>query len=193
MILGKKFDKKYFTSDSYADYKKDLKEWVVIPTAKKIYGFLKEKPASKILDVGCGFGDLIAELQDKYKFSVAGPCAIKQACPSGKTKIKDGSILKLSFKKNNFDAVICFDVVCYLAAEDIVKAVKNLIDVSRGYIFFSSIYRHSIYASQKHNPDSFRKTTMSLKEYINLFSRNGARFIKKFHGKNGGDIMVFKK
>lgn len=197
MIAGKKFDKKYFTSDSYGDYKKDLKEWVIKPTARKIYSFLKKKPASKVLDVGCGFGDLIAELQDKYKFSVAGleisSYAVKQACPSVKAKIKDGSILKLPFKKNSFDAVICFDVVCYLAKEDMIKAIKNLINVSRGYIFFSSIYRHSIHASQKYNPDSFRKTTMSLKEYIDLFSRNGAKFVKKFHGSNGGDILVFKK
>jgi len=197
MISGKKFDKKYFATGSYEDYKKILDGWVR-PIARRIYQILKDKPSAKILDVGCSFGNLLAELQDKYHFLVTGleysSYAIQRAQPSVKIKIKEGSILKLPFKKgNSFDAVVCFDVVCYLTPEETVKAIKNLIDVSRGYIFFSSIYRHSNEASQKINPDPLRRATLSKKEYIGIFSKYGAKFIKKFYGENGGDVLVFKK
>lgn len=196
MISGKKFDKKYFASGTYKNYEKILAQWVK-PMAKRIYQILKDKPSAKILDVGCSFGNLLAELQDKYHFSVTGleisSYAIQRAHHSIRKKIKKGNILKLPFKKNNFDLVVCFDVIPHLTLKETKKAIKNLINVSRGYIFFSSVYCHSIYASQKHNPDSLRLTTLSIKDYINLFSKNGVKFIRKFYGENGGDILVFKK
>lgn len=196
MIPSKKFDKKFFTSGVYHNYKNILAQWIK-PMAKRISNFLKGKPSPKILDVGCGFGDLIAELQQKYNFSVVGlelsPYAIDRACPSVKSKIKRGSISKLPFKQNNFDVVVCFDVIYYLTLKEVKKAIKNLVGVSRDYIFFNSIYRHSKDASQKKNPDPLRITVLSKKEYINLFSQNGAKFIKSFREENGGETLVFQK
>ena len=196
MIPSKKFDKKFFTLGAYKNYKEILFEWVV-PMAKRIYQILEDKPSAKILDVGCGYGNLIAELQNKYNFWVEGleysSYAIRKAHSSVRKKIKKGSILKLPFKKNSFDIVVCFDVICYLTLKETKKAIKNLVDASRGYIFFNSIYRHSQDASQKKNPDPLRITVLSKKEYINLFSQNGAKFIKSFREENGGDTLVFKK
>ena len=196
MIQGKKFDKKYFISGAYKDYRKILAGWVK-PTARRIFGLLKTKPAPEVLDIGCGFGDLLAELQDRYIFSVAGlevsPFAIKKARASVKSKIKKGSILKLPFKKNSFDAIICFDMIYYLTLKETIRAIKNLINVSRDYIFFNSIYRNSIYASQKQNPDPLRITVLSKKEYINLFRQGGARLSGRFLEENGGETLVFRK
>lgn len=196
MIPCEKFDRKFFSSGVYKNYKELLAQWVG-SVAKRIYRILENRPAAKILDVGCGFGDLIAELQDKYNFEVAGleysPYAIQKSLASVKKKIKKGSILKPPFKKNSFDVVVCFDVIYYFTLKETKKAIKNLVDVSRAYIFFNSIYRHSRDTSQKHNPDPLRKTVLSKKEYIDLFSQSGAKFIKKFYGENGGDILVFRK
>ncbi|MFH1714098.1 MAG: class I SAM-dependent methyltransferase [Candidatus Nealsonbacteria bacterium] len=196
MIPDKKFDKKFFTSGGYKNYKEILSWWVK-PVARRIYSVLKNKPTAKVLDVGCGFGDLIAELQDRYNLSVAGlDCssfAIKKACPSVRKKIKRGSILKLPFKKNSFDVVVCFDVIYYLTLEETKKAIKNLIDVSRDYIFFNSLYRHSREASQKINPDPLRITVLSKKKYINLFRKNRARMVGSFREDNGGQTLIFKK
>jgi len=196
MIPSKKFNKKFFTSGAYKNYKEILSEWVA-PVAKRIYLILKNKPSAKILDVGCGFGDLIAELQNKYNFSVEGlDCssyAIRKAQPSVRKKIKKGNILKLFFKENNFDVVVCFDTIYYLILKETKKAIKNLVDVSRDYIFFNSIYRHSRDASPKYNPDPLRITVLSKKEYINLFSQNGAKFIKSFREENGGETLIFQK
>ena len=196
MIPDKKFNKKYFTSGYYKNYKEILAGWVR-PIAKRIYRMLENKKPAKILDVGCGFGDLLAELQNKYNFSVRGieysPYAIKKSRLSVRKKIRKGNILKLPFNKNSFDAVICFDVVPHLNLEGTTRAIKNLIKVSKKYIFFSSVYRHSIWASQKLNPDKLRISALSQKEYIDLFLKNGARFVKKFYGENSGDVLIFKK
>lgn len=196
MITGKKFDKNFFISGSYHNYKKILEGWVK-PIAKRIYNLLRHKPSPRVLDIGCGFGDLIAELQDKYNFSVAGlevsRYAIKKARAPVKSKIKKGSILEPPFKKNSFDAVICFDVIYYLTLKETIQAIKDLINISKDYIFFNSIYRHSIYASQKENPDPLRITVLSKKDYIKLFSQNKTKLVKRFSGENGGETLVFRK
>lgn len=196
MVSDKKFDKKFFTSGGYENYKEILSWWVK-PVARRIYRVLKSKNPARILDVGCGFGDLLAELQDKYNFSVQGiepsPYAIKKARPSVKKKIKKGNILKLPFKKNSFDAVVCFDVIYYLTLEETKEAIKNLVDVCQGYIFFNSLYRHSPEASQKVNPDPLRITVLSKKEYIGLFRKNGAKLVDSFREDNGGESFIFKK
>ena len=196
MIPRKKFDKKFFSSGVYDNYQALLASWVG-PVAKKISKILEVKKEAKVLDVGCGFGTLLAELQDKYNFRVAGleysPYAIQKSEPSVRAKIKKGSILRLPFKKNSFDVVVCFDVIYYVNPKETPKAIKNLIDTSRKYVFFSSLYRHSLEASQKHNPDPLRLTVLSKKEYIDFFSKNGAKLIEHFYSRNGEDILVFKK
>ncbi len=197
MIPGGKFNKEFFRSGPYyKNYRKLLGEWAA-PVAKRIYQILKNKPSARILDIGCSFGNLLAELQNKYHFQVRGlECssyAIQKSELSVRAKIKKGSILKPPFKKNSFDSVVCFDVINYLTSEETIKAIKNLTNLSRGYIFFNSIYRHSCDASQKHNPDPLRVTVLSKKEYINFFSQSGAKLIGHFYSRNGGDILVFRK
>ena len=196
MIPIGKFDKKFFTSGAYKNYKNILAEWIK-PVAKRIYKLLGSDSPKKVLDVGCGFGDLLVELKNNYNFSVEGvECssyAIRKSRPSVRRKIKKGSILKLPFKRDSFDLVVCFDVIYYLTPKETVRAIKNLIKVSRNYIFFNSIYRHSKDASQKHNPDPYRITVLSKKEYIDIFSKSGARLIKKFREENGGETLIFKK
>lgn len=196
MISQEKFDKKFFNSGVYKNYRKILSNWVS-PVAKRISRIMRDKPSAKILDIGCGFGDLIAELQNRYHFKVNGidysSYAVRKADSSVKKRIRKGNILNNVFKKNGFDAVICFDVIYYLSPKEVEKAIKNLVDISREYVFFNSIYRHSFDCSQKHNPDPLRDTVLSKKEYINIFSEKGAKFIKSFREKNGGETLVFKK
>ncbi|MFA4998939.1 MAG: methyltransferase domain-containing protein [Candidatus Paceibacterota bacterium] len=196
MISQEKFDKKFFNSGAYKNYRKILSAWVR-PMARRISKTVGDRPSIKILDIGCGFGDLIAELQNKYRFEVSGidysSYAVRKADPSIRKRIKKGSILDSAFKKNGFDAVVCFDVIYYLSPKEVDKAIKNLVDASRKYIFFNSIYRHSFDASQRNNPDPLRNKVLSKKEYISIFSKNGAKLVKSFREKNGGETLVFKK
>ena len=196
MISGEKFDKNFFSSGVYKNYQAFLAEWVG-PVAKKICQILRDKPSAKILDVGCGFGTLLAELQNKYHLEVAGlECssyALQKSEPSVRAKIKRGNLLNPPFQKNSFEAVICFDVIYYFTSPETIRAIKNLVNLSRDYVFLNSVYRHSLHASQKRNPDSLRLVMLSKKEYIEIFSKCGAKLVKSFYGENGGDILVFKK
>jgi 2-polyprenyl-3-methyl-5-hydroxy-6-metoxy-1,4-benzoquinol methylase len=196
MISGNKFDKKFFSSGVYQNYRALLDSWVG-QVSSRIFKILDNKKDAKILDVGCGFGTLLAVMQEEYNFEVAGiECsdyAIKKAHFSVRKKIKKGSILNIPFKKNSFDVVVCFDVVEYLDAKETIKAIRNLIDVSNKYIFFSSLFRHSKENSQKYNPDPLRQPVLSKKEYINLFSKCGARLVDHFYTENSEDLLIFKK
>lgn len=151
----------------------------------------------KILDVGCAHGYLIAELQNKYGHLVQGidysPYVVKNSEKSVRKNIKQGDILKLPFRKNEFDTVICLDVINYLTEKNISAAIKNLVNIAKEHIFFGAIFKHSWTASQKWNPDKFRKSVLAKKEYIEIFKKNGAKLAGSFDGENGGTILVFKK
>lgn len=191
----KDFGRKYFSTGSYKEYQKEIERWVP-PLAKKISKTVKI-PEASILDVGCAQGYLIAELHNRYKYSVRGidfsAYAVKKCEPSVRYNISQGNILNLRFQKNQFDVVICLDVINYLEKDEVSKAIENLAKVSKKYIFFAAIFKHAWTASQKWNPDKFRKTVLAKKEYIDIFQKNGANLIEIFDGGNGGSILVFEK
>lgn len=194
--LERNFGRSYFCTGAYKDYRKVAREWVTF-AAKKISKIIG-KSSAKILDVGCAHGFLIAELQNAHGFRVRGlECssfAIKNAEPTVKKKIRKGEILKMPFKKESFDAVLCLDVVNYLKnAGEVSAAVGNLVNVSKKYIFFSAISKYAWQASQKKNPDKLRKSVFSEKEYVNFFKQAGAKMTENFDGRNGGKILIFKK
>jgi len=195
-VSEKDFGKKYFCTGSYDKYLKTTADWVPF-VARKITKIIK-RPGAEILDVGCAQGFLIAELRKKHSFRVRGieysSYARKNAVPEVKKSIEKGNILKLPFKKESFDAVICLDVVNYLNdLGEVAEAVKNLVDVSRKYIFFGAIFKHSWTASQEDNPDELRKTVFSKKEYVDCFQKAGAKLNGDFDGNNGGRILSFTK
>lgn len=70
----------------------------------------KLKKAKKILDVGCGSGELTAEIGEKYKNSKVVGCDLYPRMPN---TVKC-SAEKLIFKNNSFDAVFMFDVLEHL-------------------------------------------------------------------------------
>lgn len=194
-MASKNFDKEYFNSGSYEDYKKEAERWVP-KTARKINKIVGKRPI-KVLEVGCAYGYLIAELQDKYGHFVRGidfsAYAVKNSQISVRKKIIQGNILRLPFKKNNFDSAICLDVINYLEDNEIPAAIKNLVNVAKEYVFFGAIFKYSWTASQKWNPDKLRKSVLSKKEYTEIFEKNGMKLAEEFDGENGGAILVFKK
>jgi SAM-dependent methyltransferase len=194
-MASKNFDKEYFNSGSYEDYKKEAERWVP-KTARKINKIVGKRPI-KVLEVGCAYGYLIAELQDKYGHFVRGidfsDYAVKNSQISVRKKIIQGNILRLPFKKNNFDSVVCLDVINYLEDNEISAAIKNLVNIAKEYVFFGAIFKYSWTASQKWNPDKLRKSVLSKKKYAEIFEKNGMKLAEEFNGENGGAILVFKK
>jgi SAM-dependent methyltransferase len=194
-MANKNFGKEYFNTGSYEEYEKEAERWVP-KTARKIDRIIGNGPA-KILDVGCAHGYLIAKLQNEYGHHVRGidySCyAVKNSENSVRKNISQGDILRLPFKKNNFDAVICLDVINYLGEDKIAPAICSLVNISKKYIFFGAIFKHSWTASQKWNPDELRKSVLAKKEYADIFKKIGAKLAGSFDGENGGSILVFEK
>ena len=196
-LTGKSFDKKYFSSGSYKLYEKIVESWIggAARAVKKILNGIKNP---SVLDAGCAHGYLIAALQNEYGMNVRGleysKYAVKAAVFSVRKKIRQGNITdKKLFKKNSFDAVVCLDVFSHLTLPGIKRAAENLVFWTKKYVVFSTIYRHSLHASQKINPDPLRITTLSQKEYKKIFTEAGGRFFKKIDFRNGGAVFIFRK
>ena len=191
-----KFSHEYFSSGTYADYEAYVESWAN-RVLRKIHSLTREKKDIKILDVGCAHGYFLAKAK-KASFKIGGleysNFAIKKAEVSVQKEIRKGSILERgNFPKNHADVVLCFDVCEYLPEPSIMKAVQNLAHWTKEYIFFTDIYKHSKWASYTHNPDPNRITTLSQKEYIDIFRMAGVKLYAKWDGGTGCDILIFKK
>lgn len=190
------FDRKYFKSGSYKNYKQIAKIWTG-RVAKIIKRMLKAgRPEPRVLDVGCAQGYLLVELQ-KQGCEVTGLeyslYAIRHAEKEVAERIKRGSILDAKLSANEFDAVVCLNVLEYIPEEQVLKALKNLVKWTNNLIFFTTCFTHSRYSSQKYSPDRLRITVKTENQWKKLFDKAGARFKTVFYDGGGGDVLVFKK
>lgn len=87
--------------------------------------FLSKGEKAKILDAGCGPGAMLPLLQ-KYG-DVIGVDISEEALKYAKKrgKVIKGDIMKLDFKDNTFDLVVCMDVLYHMWVKDETKALKE--------------------------------------------------------------------
>lgn len=111
----------------------------------------KIKPR-KILDVGCGDGSLIKKIKNKfYNIKVYGidinPNVLKLNSVFKEKNFSKQDLLNLSFKKNNFDVVICLDVLEHI--KDLNSAVNEIkrVLVKDGYLITSEPTENLLYKS----------------------------------------------
>jgi len=91
---------------------------------KEIISLLNPKKSDRILEIGCGSGVLLKELE-KYKCSIIGIDVSKEAIEMAKkntsiSKLILSSTDKLDFDNNSFDKIICQHIVEHLNNFDIV-------------------------------------------------------------------------
>lgn len=190
------FDKKYFSTGNYEEYKKVADQWVAV-VARHIRKSLADIARPRVLDVGCAYGYLLAALQDAG-CNITGieysSHAIQNAEKAVRRSIHRGDILRgAHLRTRGFDAVICLNVVEYIGEADIETAIGNLVRWSGNFIFFTTCFTHSRYASQKYSPDPFRTTIKTQEQWKRLFAKSGARYVGKFYDGGGGDVLIFKK
>ena len=107
---------------------------VLLDTAKEL------KPIS-VLDAGCGEGFTLSRLEEKnIGKDLEGIDFLATAIKLGgklhpKLKLKQGNIYKLPYKDNQFDLVLCTEVLEHL--DDPEKALKEIKRVTKKYAILS--------------------------------------------------------
>jgi len=80
------------------------------------------RPPAKILDAGCGSGELAAKLIDRgydaHGLDIAEPMIHFARTRFGSHRFQVGDIENIPFPDNTFDAVVCLGVVEYLDSDD---------------------------------------------------------------------------
>jgi ubiquinone/menaquinone biosynthesis C-methylase UbiE len=78
--------------------------------------------ASKVLDVGCGTGEMAAKLMrlgyDVWGVDLAEPMIRHARDRYGPDRFRVGDIEHIPFRDNTFDAVVCLGVIEYLATDE---------------------------------------------------------------------------
>jgi len=79
-------------------------------------------PPSKVLDVGCGTGEMVATLMrlgyEVWGLDIAEPMVRYARARCGSDRFRVGDMEHLPFQENTFDAVVCLGVIEYLAVDE---------------------------------------------------------------------------
>lgn len=130
-VLAKEFGYDYWDGDrkvGYGGYRYDGR-WR--PVAEKIVEYYNIKPGDSILDVGCGKGFLLYDLQQIVPdVIVAGIDISKYAIENAKEEVKSflkvGHANSLPFTDNSFDHIISITTLHNLYCYDLELALKEI-------------------------------------------------------------------
>ena len=175
-----KFGFDYFDNKNigvgYGGYKHDNRFKIPV---KKIIKYFNLPKKSKVLDVGCAKGFLLAEFQ-KHFFDVYGAetsnYAIKNSLPFIKKNIYKKNLCKTPFfKKKFFDFIICKDMLPHLSKNEIKKLIININHVAKNtnniYLVIH-IPRSNDYKKNYKNWDITHKTIMTKNEWLIFLKSN---------------------
>lgn len=100
------------------------------------------QPGSKILDAGCGLGEVLADMPDGYTLSgfeyAKSNVEFCKKRLGNKAEIRHGSIYEIPFENNSMDAVLCLEVLEHI--EDDARGVRDIARVLRpGGIFIVAV------------------------------------------------------
>jgi len=139
-----------------------------------------------ILDIGCSQGLAVKKYQelgkDAYGVDIS-EVAIKKSKELGIENCFNSSIIKTPFKDKQFDAVVSTDVLEHLGPEQISKAVKEILRITKKYLFLKI----------SKGPEGNIKIIIIWKIFILLYllKENGLIFLLKVKKQN--ILVVVKK
>ncbi|KKQ23230.1 MAG: Aspartate/glutamate/uridylate kinase [Candidatus Roizmanbacteria bacterium GW2011_GWC2_37_13] len=125
------------------------------------------------LDVGCGLGRLVGWLRffgieaygldfSEYARSMSNSMVRKY--------IKLGDATNIPYPDNHFDLVVTFDLLQHLDRGEIRKSIREMIRVSKKYIFHKIYTRENLWLKFTHQPDFSNVSLFSKKYWDRLFS-----------------------
>ena len=99
----------------------------------ELYAMKLYSPA-KVLDAGCGRGDMAKHLHESgYDVAACDFADALKYIPS-EIPFYEVNLIDMPFTANRFDAVICVDVLEHLEADDAKKAIAELLRVGKTLI-----------------------------------------------------------
>jgi 2-polyprenyl-3-methyl-5-hydroxy-6-metoxy-1,4-benzoquinol methylase len=133
--------------------------------------FLNPKTA---LDVGCGTGNLVKWLRffgiDAQGIEISND-ALNIADASVKPYLKEGDIIKLDYKDEEFDLVLTFDVLEHVERGKIKMAINESIRVSKKYILHKIYTRENLWITWFHARDFSHISVFARKHWQKMFNQ----------------------
>lgn len=172
--------------------------WNIYP---KLFKRIKFEKDEKVLDAGCGNGELGKNLRIAflYGFDINKETIKEVKKSKNYKKIVKGDIYKIPFKDKEFDTTICIEVLEYLNEPE--RAFKELLRVTKRKVIISSAnfnwYRINSYLSRKMREQykgqlKMNKNFINSKFFINLAKQNALKLkIIYFSNKREGVRNLF--
>ncbi|MEK6914378.1 MAG: methyltransferase domain-containing protein [Nanoarchaeota archaeon] len=145
------------------------------------------KANSKILDIGCGTGNLLYDLSKDESLKLYGIDLSKNMLKIAREKLRNNAVLKLGnvknvllkYKKNYFDYIFIEDTFHHLPnQEKLIDKIKILLN-KNGKLIISDLSFSKIGNFIFHNLEPGNSETYTLKEYKELFEEKKFKNIKQ--------------
>jgi len=158
---------------------------------------------NSIIDVGCSNGFAVKRYMELNKIAYGidvASTAISIAHKNNLITCFKGSILNIPFKSSLFDAVVTCDVLEHLKPNDICQAVKELIRVTKYYLFIkvcpkieTNIYWINFlklnHLDKIKDMTNLHLSVFSIDEWISFFLREkDIQYLETIDG-----VLIFKK
>ena len=192
--MGQKFNLDYFRAGPYKNAKTAgfIRYFGKYYWARKFYATIIDRMTPKggeILEIGCGFGDLLVFLEDKYK--TTGVDISKEAIDQArkrlvKTKLQILQAEKIdSLGKNQFDTAIACHILEHLKNPEKVINKINYVLKTGGWAFFVIPNPESLGKKLKGDrwigyQDKSHVSLYKPSKWIDLLNKNGFPRVKTF-------------
>lgn len=132
--------------------------------------------AKKVLDVGCGEGWLMSQINDDKKYQVTGIDLYKPYLKQAKVygvykKLIYGDIRKLKIPPNSYDTVMSSQVVEHLEKKEALKLIKAMEKIAKKKIIIGTTngyFPYDPYGGHDDNPLQVHKSGWDIKELEDL-------------------------
>lgn len=171
---------------------------IVIALLENMLGIGSE--ITKVIDVGCGRGDLTIELARRFpqlkevwgsdfcKEALAIACA--DARPRDKVFFKEGNLLEMPFEDKSFDGTLCINVLHHIHADDLDRALGELARITRKYLIIEiknkwNLYYKYIHSRYVHSVGNIEVFPTSVANISDLLGRHAFQLTKE-----GGILLL---